>query len=163
VNALDYLLKPVEKDRLRKALERARESHRERRSFVEKLKKLTQSIKIGRKFLSRVALKKQDELFLLDVERIALLKRVGDRIVAHTDEGTFEANYSHLDELEGELDPARFLRLGNDYIVNVEKIANIVPWTGGNYMMTLDDLEKTEVHLTKSQAKVLKSKVEGIF
>lgn len=163
VNALDYLLKPVEKDRLKKALERAREAHGEKHSFIEKLKKLTQSIKIGRKFLSKLALKKQEEFFLLDVGRIALLRQNADRIVALTDKGIFEANYSHLDELEGELDPALFLRLGNDLLVNVEKIANIVPWSGGNYIMTLDDSEKSEVRLTKSQAKLLKSKVEGIF
>jgi len=162
VNALDYLLKPVEKDRLTKALERAKAAMGEKKGFLEKLKRLTRSIKIAGKFLSRVALRRGEEFVLVDVSEIALFQKSGNRIMAFTINGSFEANYKELDELEGELDPVIFLRLGNELLVNVERIESIVPWSGGNYMMRLNDLNHTEVRLTKSQAKLLKSKVEGI-
>ena len=112
--------------------------------------------------MSRVALRRGEEFVLVDVSEIALFQKSGNRIMAFTINGSFEANYKELDELEGELDPVIFLRLGNELLVNVERIESIVPWSGGNYMMRLNDLNHTEVRLTKSQAKLLKSKVEGI-
>jgi len=162
VNALDYLLKPVEKDRLTRALERAKAARGEKKGFLEKLRKLTRSIKVTGKFLSRVALRRGEEFVLVDVTEIALFQKSGNRIFAFTVQGKFEANYRELDELEGELDPVLFLRLGNELLVNVERIQSIVPWAGGNYMMRLDDFGNTEIRLSKSQAKLLKSKVEGI-
>ena len=67
------------------------------------------------------------------------------------------------DEVEVQLDPAMFIRLGRTHIVNLQRISQIVPWSGGNYIMVLDDAEKSEVRLTRSQAQLLKNKVEGIF
>jgi two-component system LytT family response regulator len=163
VHALDYLLKPIERDRLREALSRARAAAPRVEEFAKRLRKLAESIRIGTGFLPRIVVRKGEEVALVDVERLAMLHSEGSRVTAHTDEGRFPTNYRDLDEVEVQLDPAMFIRLGGDYIVNIRRIADVVPWSGGNYMMALDDAEKTEVRLNRSQAKLLKSKAERFF
>jgi DNA-binding LytR/AlgR family response regulator len=163
VNALDYLLKPIDHARLAEALAKARRAAPRREDFAKRLRALAESIRIGTSFLPRVVVRKGEEPALVDVERVAMLRREGPRVTAHTDDGRFATNYRDLDEIETQVDPAMFIRLGVDYLVNIRKIADVVPWSGGNFMMTLDDAERTEVRLNRSQAKLLKSKAERFF
>jgi two-component system response regulator LytT len=163
VNALDYLLKPIDRRRLGEALAKARRAAPRREEFAKRLKALAESIRIGTSFLPRIVVRKGEEPALIDVERVAMLRRAGARVTAHTDDGEFATNYRDLDEVEVQIDPAMFVRLGADYLVNIRKIADVVPWSGGNFMMTLADAGKTEVRLNRSQAKLLKSKAEQFF
>lgn len=163
VNALDYLLKPIEKGRLSEAIKRAGDVLPRRGEFVERVRKLAGEIRVGMPFLPRIVVRKGTKLELFDVAGIAILRREGATITALTEEGDFITNYHDMDELEVQLDPAVFMRLGGDYLVNLKKISRIVPWSGGKYIMTLDDAGKTEVPLTRSQAQLLKNKVEGIL
>jgi two-component system response regulator LytT len=163
INAIDYLLKPIEKDRLVKSIERAREMIPVKDEFLEKVKRLTENIKIGTRFLPRIVLKSGDGVKLMEVEKISMLHREGAVITAFTVDGRFESNYSTIDEIEVQVDPKLFIRLGIDHLINIDRIKQIVPWSGGNYMMTLDDPENSEIRLKRSQAQLLKNKVEGVF
>ena len=163
VNALDYLLKPIDRERLGEALARARRAMPQREEFAMRLRKLAEGIRIKTSFLPRIVVRKGEEPAVVDVERVAMLRREGYRVTAHTDEGKFPTNYRDLDEVEIQLDPAIFIRLGGDYLVNIRAIADVVPWSGGNFMMTLEDADKTEVRLNRSQAKLLKGKAERFF
>lgn len=163
VNALDYLLKPIDRARLGEALAKARRQAPRREEFTKRLRALAESIRIGTSFVPRIVVRKGEEPALVDVERVAMLRREGSRVTAHTDEGRFATNYRDLDEVEIQIDPAMFIRLGGDYLVNIRKIADVVPWSGGNFMMTLEDADKTEVRLNRSQAKLLKGKAERFF
>jgi len=160
INAVDYLLKPIERPRLARAVERARSALPARGEFLEKLRRLTEGIRVGRKFLQRLVVRRGGEMDLFDADRVALLVRRGGAIVACTDAGDFASNYADLDEIEGQLDPAVFLRLGPDHIVNMRRIGGLVPSRGGHYVMTLDDAESTEVTLSATQAQLLKNRVE---
>jgi len=163
VNALDYLLKPIDRERLGEALARARRAMPQREEFAMRLRKLAEGIRIKTSFLPRIVVRKGEEPAVVDVERVAMLRREGYRVTAHTDEGKFPTNYRDLDEVEIQLDPAIFIRLGGDYLVNIRAIADVIPWSGGNFMMTLEDADKTEVRLNRSQAKLLKGKAERFF
>jgi two-component system response regulator LytT len=163
VNALDYLLKPIDRQRLAEALARARREMPRRGEFAKRLRALAESIHSGTSFLPRIVIRKGEEPALVDVARVAMLRREGSRVTAYTEEGKFSTNYRDLDEVETQLDPAIFVRLGGDYLVNVGRITDLVPWSGGNFMVTLGDADKTEVRLNRSQAKLLKSKAERFF
>lgn len=160
-NALDYLLKPIDKERLHEALERARRSLPKRKEYAEKLRKLAENINVKTPFLPRIVIQKEKDVGLIESEKVAMLGREGRRVRAYTSEGAFETNYRDLDELEPQLDPRMFIRLGADYIINVGRITEVVPWSGGKYIVVLDDVDRTEVKLTRSQATLLKNKVEG--
>jgi two-component system response regulator LytT len=163
VNALDYLLKPIDRRRLGEALSKAKRAAPRREEFATRLKALAESIRIGTSFLPRIVVRKGEEPALVDVERVAMLRRAGTRVTAHTDDGEFATNYRDLDEVEVQIDPAMFVRLGADYLVNIRKIADVVPWSGGSFMMILADAGKTEVRLNRSQAKLLNGKAERFF
>ncbi len=161
-NALDYLLKPINTDELREALERAgRMLGGEDKDYNKKLKKLTGNIKVGTRFLPQVVVKRGEELSLIEVGDVALLRAEEEAIMAYTVKGKFRTNYTDMDELEVQLDPSVFSRLGSDYLVNPEMISQIVPWSGGRYIMVLNDADGSEMELSRSQAKLLKNKVEG--
>lgn len=163
VNALDYLLKPIDRARLGAALERARRALPRREEFAKRLRSLAESIRIGTSFLPRIVVRSGEEPLLVEVERVAMLRREGSRVTAFTAGGSYPTNYRDLDEIEVQLDPAIFVRLGADLLVNIRRIADVVPWSGGNFMMSLDDDRRTEVRLNRSQAKLLKSKAERLF
>ncbi len=163
VNALDYLLKPIDRARLGAALDRVRAAMPRREEYARRLRALAGSIRIGTSFLPRIVVVVEGEPSLVDVGRVAMLRRDGSRVAAFTADGAFPTNYRDLDELEVQLDPASFIRLGADYIVNIRRIADVVPWSGGNFMMALDDADRTEVRLNRSQAKLLRSKAERLF
>jgi len=163
VNALDYLLKPIGRERLAEALARARRATPQREEYAKRLRKLAEAIRIKTSFLSRIVVRKGEEPAVIDVERVAMLRREGYRVTAHTDEGKLPTNYRDLDEVEIQLDPAIFIRLGGDYLINIKMITDVVPWSGGNFMMTLGDADKTELRLNRSQAKLLKGKAERFF
>jgi DNA-binding LytR/AlgR family response regulator len=160
-NALDYLLKPIDKERLDGALERARKSLPKREEYAERLRRLAESINVKTPFLPRIVIQRESDVALVEVEKVAMMSREGKSIKAYTTEGSFETNYKDLDELEPQLDPRMFLRLGADHILNLERISDIMPWSGGKYLVILNDSEKTELRLTRSQATLLKNKVEG--
>lgn len=161
VNALDYLLKPIEKERLHEALERARRALPKREEYTEKLRRLAENIQVRTPFLPRIVIQMEKDVGLVESEKVAMLSREGRRIMAYTSDGIFKTNYSNLDELEPQLDPLLFLRLGADHIVNLRLISEIMPWSGGRYNVILDDADRTEVQLTRSQAMLLKNKVKG--
>lgn len=161
VNALDYLLKPIEKERLHEALERAGRALPRREEYTEKLRRLAENIQVKTPFLPRIVIQKEKDVGLVESEKVAMLSREGRKIRAYTSEGTFDTNYKDLNELEPQLDPLLFLRLGTDHIVNLRLISEIMPWSGGRYNVVLEDADRTEVQLTRSQAMLLKNKVEG--
>ena len=160
-NALDYLLKPIDKERLSGALARVRKALPKRGEYAERLRKLAESINVKTPFLSRIVIQKEKDVGLVEVEKVAMMSREGGSIKVYTSEGSFKTNYRDLDELETQLDPRLFLRLGADHILNLERISEIIPWSGGKYLVILDDSGKTEFQLTRSQATLLKNKVEG--
>ena len=160
-NALDYLLKPIDRDRLTSALERVRKALPRREEYAERLRKLAESINVKTPFLPRIVIQKEKDVGLVEVEKVAMMSREGGLVKAHTSEGSFGTNYRDLDELEPQLDPRIFLRLGTDHILNLERISEIMPWSGGKYLVILDDSENTELQLTRSQATLLKNKIEG--
>jgi len=161
VNALDYLLKPIEKERLHEAVERARSALPRREEHTERLRRLAANIRVRAVFLPRIVIQKGSDVELFDSDKVAMLSREGRRVRAYTSEGRFETNYGDLDELEPQLDPFLFLRLGADHIVNLQFISEIIPWAGGRYNVVLHDADRTEVQLTRSQAMLLKNKLEG--
>lgn len=161
VNALDYLLKPIDRARLSQALDRARAALPRRGEFARKLMALASNIRLGSSFLPRIVVIKGQEPMIVEIEKVAMLRREGSRVLAYTSDDTYPTNYTAINDIEAQVDPAVFVRLGNDLLVNIGKIADVVPWSGGSFMMTLEDSKNTEVRLTRSQAKLLRSKALG--
>ncbi|MFQ6111149.1 MAG: LytR/AlgR family response regulator transcription factor, partial [Nitrospinota bacterium] len=152
VNAVDYLLKPIDGERLKGALSRVSRLVAPALTRAE-LEKLLEGR--GRGYISRVTARRRDKLLLIDARDALYFRAEGGIVTVKTREGAFDTNYRTLDELEGELDPKEFFRAHRGYLVNLREVAEIIPHFGGTYRLKLKGADE-EVPLSRAQAKRLR-------
>lgn len=165
VNAVDYLLKPVDPARLDVAVQRARRRiAAERQSSggdlpagigAEQLEKLLQMVSERQSRRERLALKVGDRLLLVQAEEIVHASLADETITIVTAQHTGTSNFRTLDELQARLDPAVFWRVHRSHLVNINKIKEIVPWFR-NYILRMNDEKATEIPVSRSQTRRLR-------
>ena len=159
VNAVDYLLKPVDTARLEQALARARRRLSVERAGdpvndqLERIVKIMANRQIRR---DQVAVKAGDRFLLVQAEEIIYASLADESITIVTGQITGTANYRTLDELQGRLDPEVFWRVHRSHLVNINKIKEIVPWFSRNYILRMKDTKGTEIPVSRSQTKRLR-------
>ncbi len=141
LNAIDYLLKPVERTRLRETIDRAQERLDRadlREQTTANLKAVVEGYEAERTgFLERIPVRYKEEIILLAVDRIASVVADGELIHFTTDQAKrYTINY-RLKDIESRLDPNRFVRLSRGTLVNIRMIERISPLPGGTYLVTL--------------------------
>ena len=159
VNAVDYLLKPVDAARLGQALARARRRLGVERGGdpvndqLERIVKMMANRQIRR---DQVAVKAGDRFLLVQAEEIIYASLADESINIVTGQVTGTANYRTLDELQARLDPEVFWRVHRSHLVNINKIKEIVPWFSRNYILRMKDAKSTEIPVSRSQTKRLR-------
>lgn len=161
VNAVDYLLKPVDPARLEQSVQRARRRAASVGAGVaglqnEVVERIVQLVTERQRRRERLAVKVGDRVFLVQADEVifAMLAEDGITIVASGLTGT--SNYRTLDELQEHLDPTVFWRVHRAYLVNINKIKEIVPWFSRNYILRMKDAKATEIPVSRSQTKRLR-------
>jgi two-component system response regulator LytT len=161
VNAVDYILKPVDPDRLEQALDRAR-----RRVASEQAAKLPLSpadlervidavqARHGRR--DQIAIRVGERFVLVQAQEIVHASLVDEAIVVVTNTVSGTSNHRTLDELQASLDPAVFWRVHRSHLVNITNIKEIVPWFSRNYILKMKDPKATEIPVSRSQTKRLR-------
>jgi two-component system LytT family response regulator len=149
VHALDYLLKPFDRQRFEKALERARaQINRSRTADVNKqLLALLEDVKTGRKYQERFVVKSSNRVLFVRVEEIDWIEAAGNYVRLHAGSETHLLRET-MSALEGKLDPHKFLRIHRSTIVNIERIQELQPWFHGDYVVLLKD--GTQLTLSRS-------------
>jgi two-component system response regulator LytT len=170
VDAVDYLLKPVDPERLDQAVQRARRrigarggtraGDDERPLANAELERLVKRIAQGaggwRGRRERLAVKVGERVFLVDAGDV-IFATLADEVVTVAATGfTGTSNYRTLDELQAQLDPETFWRVHRAYLVNINKIKEIVPWFSRNYILKMSDAKSTEIPVSRSQTKRLR-------
>jgi DNA-binding LytR/AlgR family response regulator len=161
VNAVDYLLKPVEATRLEQALQRARRRvDAERVGPVGPLNDQLQRIvkmMAGRQVRrEQVALKVGERFMLVQAEEIIYASLADESINIVTGQVAGTSNYRTLDDLQARLDPEVFWRVHRSHLVNINKIKEIVPWFSRNYILRMKDPKGTEIPVSRAQTKRLR-------
>jgi two-component system response regulator LytT len=166
VNAIDYLLKPFDRARVLKTIEKARvritspaesSSHADAkldallRLFEEQVQAPRPSPSTG-----KVVVRTQNRLLLVDQREIcfASIDEGAITVVTPTVEG--QSNCRTLEELTDQLDPETFWRAHRSFLVNIQHIREVVPWFKSSYQLRMDDPKKTEVPVSRSQTKRLR-------
>lgn len=136
LNAVDYLLKPFDEDRLRAAIERARERITVQRgaSLAEQLQSLLD--KTERKWPERLAFRNGDGFSLVPVDTVDWIESANNYVVLHCGPKQ-HVMAETLTNLEGRLNPDKFLRIHRCRIVNVSRVAAVRPFVSGTYQMEL--------------------------
>ena len=161
VNAVDYLLKPVEAGRLATAVDRARrriQSDRQaaRPQSTDELERLLQAMSERQDRRDQLALKVADRFLLVQSDEVVHASVQDDVITVVTNSLSGTSNYRTLDELQARLDPAIFWRVHRSHLVNINKIKEIVPWFSRNFILKMRDGKGTEIPVSRSQTKRLR-------
>jgi len=161
VNAVDYLLKPVEQGRLEVAVDRARRriaSDRAPDGAVRnaELEKIVQLVAERQSRRERLAIKVGERFLLVQAEDIIYASLADDGISVVTSQHAGTSNYRTLDELHERLDPTVFWRVHRSHLVNINKIKEIVPWFSRNYILRMKDEKSTEIPVSRTQTRRLR-------
>lgn len=146
VNALDYLLKPVDGERFQKTLARAREqiSGSETKQLEQKLTALLRSLEELKAesqqatYVERVVIKEAGRVFFVRVAEIHWISAHGNYVQLHAGRETHLLRET-MDSMESKLDPRKFLRLRRSTIVRIECIKELHPLFKGEYAVVLKD------------------------
>ena len=155
VNAVDYLLKPVEAQRLAQAVNRARSRRTDGPPLADQLDRLVRLMATANR-PAQVAVKVQERYILVQADEILYASVVDDSISIVTGQVSGTSNDRTLDELQARLDPATFWRVHRSHLVNINKIKEIVPWFSRNYILRMRDAKATEIPVSRSQTRRLR-------
>jgi two-component system LytT family response regulator len=156
LNAVDYLLKPVDRKRLRGTLNRAHE-RLERADVAEQATRVGRAIAAyetaaGRPYLDRIPVRRRDEILIVPIQQVASIVAEGELLGLTTIKGERHTITYPLKELEGRLDPARFIRLGRGTLANVDLIAKVNVMPGGTHVAVLVNGQHLQVSRLQSRA-----------
>jgi two-component system LytT family response regulator/two-component system response regulator LytT len=169
VNAVDYLLKPVDPTRLDTAVQRARRRIAAERPSddnarglpgaamsAEQLERILQLVNERQSRRERLAVKVGERLLLVQADDIIYASLADETITVVTSQHTGTSNYRTLDELHARLDPSSFWRVHRSHVVNINKIKEIVPWFSRNYILRMKDEQATEIPVSRMQTRRLR-------
>ena len=163
VNAVDYLLKPVEATRLEQALTRARRRLSSERPTAgsppplnDQLEQIVKMMAGRQERRDQVAIKTGERFILVQADEIIYASLADESINIVTGQVAGTSNYRTLDDLQARLDPDVFWRVHRSHLVNINKIKEIVPWFSRNYILRMKDAKATEIPVSRSQTKRLR-------
>jgi two-component system LytT family response regulator/two-component system response regulator LytT len=161
VNAVDYILKPFDKNRIAKAVQRVKRTVEERVSQVERLETLVDKLGASaqrpqQSQPAKLLVKSQSRMLLIDADDViyASIQDGSISLYARTAEGV--SNYRTVEELMEALDPGVFWRPHRSYLVNINHIKEVVPWFKSSYMLKMDDKRASEIPVSRAQTKRLR-------
>jgi len=159
VNAVDYLLKPFDKKRVMQSVERARSMSEVPSSSSDKLDTLMRMLESQKTQTSKILLKAAGRLFLVSEKDICFAS-IQDGIISVVTGGPNgmegQSNCRTLEELLDSLDPNLFWRAHRSYLVNTNRIREVVPWFKSSYQLRMDDKKQTEIPVSRAQTKRLR-------
>lgn len=156
VNAVDYVLKPFDKKRVVQAIEKARLKIQPAETPTERIESLLKTLESQKTQSKKVLLKAAGRLFLVDQKDIcyASIEDGVITVVAHNMEG--QSNCRTLEELLDSLDASMFWRAHRSYLVNINRIKEVVPWFKSSYQIRMDDKKQTEIPVSRAQTRRLR-------
>jgi two-component system LytT family response regulator/two-component system response regulator LytT len=159
VNAVDYLLKPFDRKRVAQAIQKARSKLEGAGTSSEKLETLMRMLEAQKPQTSKVLLKSSGRLFLISQKDICFAS-IEDGVITVVTTGASgmegQSNCRTLEELLDSLDPNLFWRTHRSFLVNINRIKEVVPWFKSSYQLRMDDKKQTEIPVSRVQTKRLR-------
>ena len=159
VNAVDYLLKPFDKKRVSQALQKARTQQEADELPAEKIDNLVRMLQAPKTQSSKILLKALGRMFLVDQKDICYAS-IEDGVISVVTAGASgmegHSNCRTLEELLDSLDAHMFWRAHRSYVVNINRIREVVPWFKSSYQLRMDDKKQSEIPVSRAQTKRLR-------
>jgi two-component system, LytTR family, response regulator len=161
VSAVDYVLKPFDKARIARAVQRAKKMVETNSSPVDRLELLVGQLnasapKTKAPLAVKLLVKAQSRMILVDAEDLIYASIQDGAITIFAREIEGESNYRTVEELAAALDPDVFWRPHRSYLVNINHIKEVMPWFKSSYILKMDDKRASEIPVSRAQTKRLR-------
>ena len=157
VNALDYLMKPIAKPRLVKAIKRVRRFLEGNESTREKLDRLVRMVQEAPSSpRPKLMVKSAGRMFLIKSDDLIFATIQDGLISIHTRDIEGQSNCRTIEELQTNLDSQDFWRAHRSYLVNINRIKEVIPWFKSSYQLRMDDRKQTEIPVSRAQTRRLR-------
>ena len=164
VNAVDYVLKPVDEARLSQTLERVRGRVQARPTSAaplplssDDLERVIEAVQARQgQRREQLAIRVGERFSLVQSDEVVHASLVDDAITVATQSVAGTSSYRTLDELQARLDPNVFWRVHRSHLVNITKIKEVVPWFSRNYLLRMKDPKTTEIPVSRTQTRRLR-------
>jgi len=153
LEALDYLLKPVEKEHLADSVARAERIIDEKQSPEKALEAPDKSAAHRNKLLVRT----NNRNLIVDVNDLVYATIDDGTITVATAQFEGQSNYRTIEELQSNLDPDLFWRVHRSFLVNINKIREVIPWFKSSFQLKMNDRKQTEIPVSRIQTRRLRS------
>jgi two-component system response regulator LytT len=159
VNAVDYVLKPFDKARISKAIQKAKKEIEAQTSPTERLEQLVSQLSAPKAAASqptKILVRSQQRMLLVDAEDLIFASIEGGLISVTARDLEGSSNYRTLEELHAALDSDSFWRPHRSYLVNIHHIKEVVPWFKSSFMLKMNDKRSSEIPVSRQQTKRLR-------
>jgi two-component system LytT family response regulator/two-component system response regulator LytT len=154
LEALDFLLKPIESERLSVAVERARRVMADKAKVAQPEPAVKPKPTLQR---TKILIRANQRNFIVDAQDV-VYATIDDgliTVVASNFEG--QSNYRTIEELQSNLDPETFWRVHRSYLVNIHRIKEVIPWFKSSFQLRMDDKKQSEIPVSRVQTKRLRA------
>jgi two-component system LytT family response regulator/two-component system response regulator LytT len=155
LEAMDYLLKPVDKERLSLTIERAQriiESKQSADKPVDSLPEVKPALQ-----RTKLLVRSANRNLIVDANDVIYATIDDGLITVVTTHVEGHSNYRTIEELQSNLDPNVFWRVHRSFLVNINRIREVVPWFKSSFQLKMDDKKQTEIPVSRIQTKRLRS------
>lgn len=146
LEALDYLLKPVDRDRLARTIDRL-----VRQAGAPAHSHSVSAPLPAPQARTKILVKSAGKNLIVDSEDLIYATIEDGLISVVTTQLDGETNYKTIEELQSSLDPAAFWRVHRSYLVNINRIREIIPWFRSSFQLRMDDKSHTEIPVSRAQ------------
>jgi two-component system, LytTR family, response regulator len=153
LEALDYLLKPIEKERLADSVARAKR-------IIEEKQTTERSAEAGVKpaaHRNKLLVKTNNRNLIVDVQDLVYATIDDGTITVATAQFEGQSNYRTIEELQSNLDPDLFWRVHRSFLVNINKIREVIPWFKSSFQLKMNDRKQTEIPVSRIQTRRLRA------
>jgi len=151
LEAMDYLLKPVERDRLEETINRAR------RVVVDRITEpATSAPARSNPAFTKLLLRSGTRNLIVDPQELIYATIDSGVITLVTAQAEGQSSFRTLEELVGSLDPDLFWRAHRSFVVNINRIREVVPWFKSTYQLKMDDKKASEIPVSRMQTRRLR-------
>ncbi len=144
VNAVDYLLKPFDKERFEISFTRVLDEVKIKKNKSGELQFLLNEIRKEKKYLDRILINVGAKYFFVALKDILYISSAEKYAELHTTKGKYILRET-MTNLEESLNPEMFVRIHRSYIVNIEQIQEMQPWSHGDYVVILKNGDKLQM------------------
>jgi two-component system response regulator LytT len=164
LNAVDYLLKPYDDERLRETIQRIREKKRTFKEMAPKASDMKEPVIGGTVHaikLNRLLVDDGNKMVVIQPDQILFAEKQEKETIIYTADGKSHSSKFTLQELEQKLAGHSFFRSHRSYLVNLDYILEIEPWFSGAYNVLLKEGKKTKIPVSRASAKELLKILKG--